>query len=102
MTVLITAVRTSFGLVILNVDAGKAFAFGIVNTISAVRQGGVGCGLGDVMYGNRKLGLAVTPRVFGIVGFDAQAVWIGQLCLNGAYTHRFGLVMLTFLCGHAE
>ena len=73
----------SFGLYALNVDAGKAFAFAIVNTISAIRLDGVGCGLSDVMYGNRKLGLAVSPRVFGIVGFDAHAVWIGQLRVDG-------------------
>ena len=49
----------------------QAFLFGIVNTVSAVRLSGVGCGLSDVMYGNRKFGLAVSPWVFSIVGFDA-------------------------------
>ena len=46
--------------------------------------------------------MAVSPWVFGIDGFDAQAVWIGQLRLDGTYAHRLGLVMVTFLRGHAE
>ena len=80
----------------------QAFLFGIVNTVGAVRLGGVGHGLGNVVNGHGELDLAVFPRVFGFMWLDAQAVWIGQLRLDGLYAQLFSFVVFGFLRGHRD